>query len=99
MGKLGTFLFGAIVGATLVYGAQRFHVVRSDEGFYLVEKVSAGFSESYVDIRNFTLSDWANHKSLAAALLRAKKEHLLKDSAGDSFREDIRTALNQLLSE
>jgi hypothetical protein len=99
MGKLGTFFLGAIIGAGLVFGAQRYHVVRSDEGFYLVAKVSASFSDTYVDIRTFTLTDWANHKTLAAALLKSKKEHLMHDSAGDAFREDIRTAVNQLLSD
>jgi hypothetical protein len=99
MGKLGTLIFGAILGAGLVFGAQRYHVVRSDEGFYLVPKVGSTFAETYVDIRTFTLSDWASHKTLAAALLKSKKEHLMQDSAGDAFREDIRSAVNQLLSD
>lgn len=99
MGKLGTLFLGALLGAGLTFGAQRYHVVRSDEGFYLVEKVSATFSETYVDIRSYTLTDWAKHKTLAAAIVKSKKEHLLQDSAGDSFKADIRTAVNQLLSD
>ena len=99
MGKIGTLFLGMIIGAVLTYGAQRYHVVRSNEGTFLVPKMSSTFSECYVDIRNFTIADWNNHKSLAAALVLHKKEHLLKDTSAESFRDGIRSALERIASE
>lgn len=99
MGRISTFLFGLVVGAVLVFGAQRYHVVRSAEGLHLIPKTKATLAEAYVDIRDFRLADWTNHPELAAAVLKARKEHLLGDSARGSFRDSIENALNALTSD
>ncbi|HEY2841536.1 MAG TPA: hypothetical protein VGJ26_20420 [Pirellulales bacterium] len=77
MRRLSTFLFGVVVGGALVFFGQRYHVVRTTSGVELIPKLSAGLVETYVDIRNFQTSDWEKHKSLHAAIVRAKKESIL----------------------
>ena len=99
MSKIGTFIFGAVVGAMLLYGAQRYHVVRSKEGIQLVPKISTSFADTYVDIREFKLSDWTKHKALAAALLQGKQDHLLSESTMDDFRDGLRSAMDRLKPE
>ena len=99
MRRIGTFIFGALVGAMLLYGAQRYHVVRSKEGIKLVPKVSTTFTDTYVDIREFRLSDWTKHKALAAALIQGKQDHLLSESTMDDFRDGIRSAMDHLKPE
>ena len=98
MGRIGNFLMGVVVGGVLIFGAQRYHLVRAKDGFYLVPKMSATFSDAYVDVRSFTVSDWAKHKSLAAAIIQAIKENLLQDSAEDGFRDNLRNAIDRLTS-
>ena len=93
MSRLGTFLFGMIVGFLLYAGVTNFHVVRARDGFHLVAKQNANLSETYVDIRQFSLSDWTNHPQLAAALAKANKQYLIGDAAAASLQEGV----NQLV--
>lgn len=87
MSRLGMFLLGVVVGILLYAGATRFYVVRAQDGFHLVPKQAAQLSETYVDIRQFTLSDWTSHPQLAAALAKANKQYLIGDAAAASLQQ------------
>lgn len=89
MGRLAIFLLGAMVGGGLVYGSERYHVLRTNQGIETVPKLSASFSETYVDVRNFNATDWADHQGLAADVLRAGKEYLIKDAVVDQVRQKV----------
>lgn len=96
MTRIPSFLMGIIVGGLLVFGAMKYHLVRSTDGFHLIPKLAAGLQEAYVDIRQFKLDDWAKHRTLAAALIQADKEHLMQGAAESSLRDGIRSALESL---
>ena len=96
MSRIGCFLAGFLVGAAAVFGSLKYHVVRAEGGVHLVPKLSPRFGEAFVDIRQFGLSDWDDHRSLAAAIVRADKAHLLEGAAMDSFRESIERVLDTL---
>lgn len=96
MSRIGTFISGMVVGAALVFGSLKYHVVRTNEGFQLVPKVTANFSETYVDIRHFTMSDWNKHKSLVAALVKSGKSSLMGESATNSLRDEAQNVLDKL---
>ena len=96
MSRLSSFFLGAVVGGVLVFGAVKFHVVRAGEGFHLIPRIDPTLRDVYVDIRHFGLTDWSNHRSLAAAIIRAKKEHLLQDSATAGFREGLKNAVDNI---
>jgi hypothetical protein len=87
MSRFGTFLLGMVVGIVLYTATTHFHVVRARDGFHLVAKQSAQLSETYVDIRQFTMADWVDHPQLAAALTKANKQYLIGDSAATSLQE------------
>lgn len=89
MSSFGSFVFGAIAGGGLVYGSLTYHLLNTSEGLLLVPKLSATFSQTYVDIRGFTATDWANNRGLAAAVIRAGKENLLADAAVDTLRQSV----------
>jgi hypothetical protein len=93
MGRFHSFLLGVIVGGAAVFGAMKYHIVRADDGLYFVPKITAGFREIYVDIRNYGLEDWNQHRNVALALIQANKSHLLKDSAVNYFRDSVDGAL------
>ena len=97
------FLLGFLLGAGLMYAAIMFHVVRANDGFHFVHKLEAGFTDIYVDIREFTVVDWNEHRSLAAALVRAEKADLFGDSTVDAsideFKQGMHKAVESLTSE
>lgn len=93
MGRLSTFLFGAGVGAVLMYTSLTYHVLRTGNGYELVPKLTAGFSETYLDVRNFGASDWANHKTLVAAIVRADKQKILQGSSAENLTEGVKEML------
>lgn len=82
-------LFGIIVGGALVYGGLNFHVLRTTGGVEFVPKATATLSETYVDVRTFTPADWAEHQTLAAAVIQAKKTHIFQDAAVEQIRDGL----------
>jgi X-X-X-Leu-X-X-Gly heptad repeat protein len=89
MSRLLIFLLGAVVGGGVVYSAVTYHVVRGEDGLHMVPKLSANFSQPYVDVRNFGAADWGENRALTVAVLRAEKGHLLQDAATDSMAEGL----------
>ncbi|MBL9122713.1 MAG: hypothetical protein JNG90_03715 [Planctomycetaceae bacterium] len=96
MGRFSSFLTGAAVGAGLMFGGLTYHVVRTTEGYELVPKISAGFADTYIDVRTFGVSDWANHKPLVAAIVRADKKNILEPSSAESLTEGVQDMLQGL---
>ena len=95
MRHISSFVLGVVVGGALVFTTQRYHVVRTDKGFEMVPKLQSGFSEAYVDVRHFSASDWEQHKTLAAAIMHSKKDHVFTDSASDQTRQGIGSFVDQ----
>jgi hypothetical protein len=80
-------------GAILLYAATLFHFVRAPDGIHMVPKKPPRLAETYVDIRNFTMADWAGHPQLASALVQAGRQQLLGDSAAGQLRDAVQQAL------
>ena len=95
---LTTFFLGMVVGGGGVFFAQKVHVLRTEQGVEFVPKLTTGFSETYVDVRQFSAGDWENHKELAAAIVHAKKEYILSGSASEQTRQGIGSFVDQLKS-
>lgn len=93
MSRLSSFLLGMVAGAGLLQGATTYHVVRASDGFHFVAKQPARLSETYVDIRAYTINDWAAHPQLATALVQANQQHLVGDPAITSLQEQAQQLL------
>jgi hypothetical protein len=98
VGRLSFFVAGLLVGAAAMFTSLKYHVVRANDGFHLIPKMQSDFSETYVDVRNFSPTDWNEHRELAVALVKADKGHLLNDSALGSVRTAVDNVLNNLNS-
>ena len=85
-----------IVGAVGLYCATTYHVVRANDGVHMVPKVSAGWGDAYVDIREFDAALWNDHKNVAVALVNADKAELLGESGVWNLRETAQNALESL---
>lgn len=99
MGRFGSFLLGLVIGGAAVFGGLKYHVVHAEDGFHFVPKAYAGFDEIYVDIRGFDLSDWSEHKSLASALMKADKGHLLGGAAGNQLQNAMGGLMNGITDD
>ena len=84
-----TFMVGMVVGGALLYGTQRYHLVRARDGLHLIPKVESSLAATYVDIRDFTVSDWARHSGVAMALIQADQGQLMEEAAADTIRQSI----------
>jgi hypothetical protein len=93
---MSRFIAGMICGATLLFIAMHYHVVRGKDGVFLVPKITNNLSDVYVDIRQYDLSDWKEHKPLAAAIMQSNRSHLLEDASLGSFRESTRALVDGL---
>lgn len=93
MSRLSSFVLGMVAGAGLLQGATTYHIVRAADGFHLVAKQPARLSETYVDIRGFTMSNWAGHPQLASALVQANQQQLLGDSAAGTVQAKAKELL------
>lgn len=96
---MSRFFFGMITGAVLMYGSMHYHLVRGDDGFFLVPKISNNLQDVYVDIREFTLEDWKDHKPLAAAIMKSNRSEVLSDSALSGFRNDVHSLVDGLFAK
>ena len=89
MGRVGWFLFGVLIGAGGVYGASKYHIVQAKDGFYMVPKLVSGFEETYADIRGYDFADWTAHPSLAAALIKADRGDLVRQTVENQVKEAV----------
>ncbi|MEX2309007.1 MAG: hypothetical protein WD738_15510 [Pirellulales bacterium] len=93
MSRLSSFLLGIATGAALLHAVMSYHVMRASDGFHLVAKQPARMSEAFVDIRSFSMADWASRPQLAADLVRANKQYLLGDSAAAAIQGNVQQLL------
>jgi len=94
--RMSSFLMGIVVGGAFVFASLKFHLIRAEDGFYLVPKVNSEFRHAYVDIRGFGGAQWSEHRWLAAALVRSNKQHLLQGAVPAGFAEGVRNAIDSL---
>jgi hypothetical protein len=82
-----------VAGAALLQGATNYHIVRASDGFHIVPKQPARLAETYVDIRAFSMTDWAARPQLASAMVQANQQQLLGDSATTTLQEKAKQLL------
>ena len=93
--SLGSFLGGAALGGSLVFGSLSYHFLRTEEGVQVVPKLSATFHETYIDVRNFGADDWSRHKTIVAAIVRAKKDAIFEENAVDTTHEGVTSLIRE----
>ena len=93
---MSRLLFGMLLGGALVYGGMHYHVVRGQQGVFIVPKLESDLSALYTDIRDFTLQDWKSHPRLAAAIIQSNRPQLLQDAAEGQLSETVHTVVDRL---
>ncbi len=78
MSRIKPFFAGALAGAALVYVGLQYHLIRSDDGFYLISRTpQASLGLAYADIRDMTDEEFAKRPELARALAAHSARKLL----------------------
>lgn len=90
MNGFGPFLCGAVLGGASVFASLSYHFVQSKQGFLTIPKLSPTFTETYVDVRPFTATDWQQRKALTAAVLRANQGAIIGEGIVDQAAEAAR---------
>lgn len=93
MTRLFYLMAGILVGGAAVVTSLKYHVLRTNEGFTMVPKQSTTLEGTYTDIRQFGVTDWVEHRTLAAAILQAKKEHLMQTSVANNWKGQVNRML------
>jgi len=95
MKSLWLFLAGMAFGLLLMALSYEYHFVMSDEGFLIVPKSESSLSNVYVDIRDWTLSDWGDHPEIARALIADGRSELVQTSVADDTLERLLPPLSR----
>lgn len=93
MSRVSAFLFGMGAGALILHAAMTYHVVRANDGIHVVPKNPPRMAEAFVDVRQFTMSDWAARPELASSLVQANKQHLMGQSAAAAVSASVEQLL------
>jgi len=93
MRRWGTFLLGVVVGAIALYFILGYHVIRAQDGLYVVPKVSNGLTDTYVDITQFGPADWARHGDLALAMVQSGHRNLVESAAAGALDRGLERIL------
>jgi hypothetical protein len=80
MRQLWFLVWGAIAGAGLMWGAMNYHFIRRDGGIAMVPKYPAQLSGTYIDIRDWGITEWTEHPDLMIALKRHDRLELLGET-------------------
>lgn len=95
MRRLWTFLIGILVGGIAVFAAMNYHIIRAKDGLHVVPKSDAQLALTYVDIREFTVADWAKNSDLATALINAQRRDLVDNAIGNTLDNSLDKWLNR----
>lgn len=102
MGKAKPFLFGSLLGASVMFVAVQYHVVRSHDGFQLVPRTPQhSLGLAYADIRQWNASQWTDRAELARALMAHGSGDLISQSVAESLSDAVASesaTLDQLKS-
>jgi hypothetical protein len=91
MRRLMALLIGIVIGGGCVYFAYQYHVVRTDDEWLFIPKTQRDLANTYIDIRRWSVNDWAGQPELARALMKEGRSDLIvQPQAGNLFDELLR---------
>jgi hypothetical protein len=93
--RLTSFFAGVLTGGVLIYMAMHYHVIHANDGWHLVPKVDGQLTNTFVDIRDYKISDWAQHADIAAARVNANRRDLIDNAVNDTFNSGVDRLLNR----
>lgn len=92
MRRILSVLFGVLLGAAGMWTAMNYHVLRTKDGFACVPKYRAHLAGTFVDVREWGVTEWTEHPELVMTLERNKRTEIIGDAK--VFGTTLRDAIN-----
>jgi hypothetical protein len=95
MNRFESFLVGLASGIAFLYLVMHFTIIRANDGFHWIPKVSAKLDVPYEDVRDFKAEHWQRRPALSMSILRAKKGYLIDERANRQIQQTTSLMMNQ----
>ena len=89
MRRLFAMVFGALLGAAAMFMAFKFHVIRTSDDWVFVPKPSAALVDAYVDVREWTPTEWGKHPQLVKALILNNRSDLVRKAVTSRWKDKL----------
>lgn len=92
MRRLAWMLFGVMVGAAGMWGSMNYHLLRTHDGMACVAKYRPELANTYYDVREWGVTEWAEHPELVMTLQQQERTEIIGDAKvlGTSLKEMTR---------
>jgi hypothetical protein len=71
---------GTVFGAALMWAAMNYHLIRTRDGFAWVPKYRARLASTFVDVRQWGVTEWTEHPELVLTLERNQRTEIIGDA-------------------
>ena len=95
MNRFESFLVGLASGIATLYIVMHFTVVRANDGFHWIPKLSAKLDLPYEDVRDFKSEHWQRRPALTMSILRARKGYMIDDRTKLQFQQTTHQVVSQ----
>jgi len=95
MNRVESFLIGLASGVAMLYLVMHFTIVRANDGFHWIPKVSAKLDLPYEDVRDFKAEHWQRRPALSISILKAKKGYLIDERTNRQIQQTTSMMINQ----
>jgi hypothetical protein len=89
MRRITTLLFGAFFGGLAVVLAFNYHIVRTPDTLLIVAKQHATLTDTYADVRSWSVNDWNTHNILSQNIIKAGHGDLITKSVAGGLIDDV----------
>ena len=77
-GRRWAILFtGIVLGSLGTWLLASYHIIRTAAERVWIPRTTAGFTDTYVDVRGWTIDEWRRHPALLHSVVRAGRRDLL----------------------
>jgi len=92
MRRLFWLSMGLLLGAVGMWVSMNYHVLRTHNGFAWVPKYRASLAGTFVDVRQWGVTEWTEHPELVLTLEKNERTEIIGDA--QVFGTTLRDAMN-----
>ena len=87
--RLAWLFAGVLLGAFGMWGSMNYHLLRTRDGIACVPKYRARLAGTFIDVREWGLTEWTEHPELVMTLEQHDRTEIIGDAKvlGTTLRE------------
>lgn len=71
---------GTVFGAVMMWAAMSYHLIRTRDGITMVPKYHAQLASTFIDVRQWGVTEWTEHPELVMTLERNQRTEIIGDA-------------------